>query len=1553
MINTTRQIKIFLSSTFNDMHAERDLIMHKVYPAVSQELAAKNIKVQFVDLRWGVNTQDVEENERENVVLRECISEIRTSRPFFIGLLGDRYGWTPPKESWENVLQGMTAEEKEFILGESDDQKSVTELEILFGALLHNNFLRRSLFCFRTDDVYAAMDDRAKRVYCDSDELNRMRLSSLKQKITDRFQHTGHETNLHTYSCHWDGTRLTGMDDLAAFLTDAIVKEVVLYECSDQTVSPSTEFEQLAAADETKGAGALSRFVGREKVLDQLTGYCVQPGKPLLLLSHGGFGKTSLLCKFRDELMQSDEFLPLVHFTDKKAINRQPATILKKCLADKRLAYDQYYSLDQDVDFGELAFHFRRAIEALGDSKKVVLLIDDVHLLDTAGQFMLFSWLPDKVQLIMTADQSWPLLSFADIKAERLKLPALSANEARTMIESLLKETGKSLPATVMNAMLEFSYEGFTSSSCPLWNILMVRKLTRLSSADFQQIKARPETDEALKIQNYLLELVQTTHPHPEPLFLSIIQDSGSFIDGDFTWPVLKFIAASSDGLRESDLQLLIADKWDALSFAAMKRWMGDLLTIDAESGRIDYAYEGYRLMMSLPEESMVSYYMRLLDHLGSTRDKQPDDAVANYELPGLAFKLREGMLVKFLLADQRSELWAQTRAALAFYLLKEQEITANWCKTGFKEAPLEMLRLMIEVIRYFISIQLKKLALDLLKFSFGEVIDKLEDERFTYDLDQLRLMMAELTLEEGDLESSQKLTNYLLNTGMERVKTNPLYRPLMSQVAALQASFAVRQQQWEDAHALANYAVSGLEEQLLEGSNPEALDSLTAAMRVLLSIYKQTDQESYPSVKKYFSLRYTGEDWMFERYRRIAVLIRQGGFMVHAGNGFCGKLLLDEAVGIAAALHTYVPGNRLFYQALVQATLSHYALTGEGDPSAIASYYDQLNVVGSEETDELCVQCLLVLYRHEGIDHPTLVQAVNDSFDLSRLASSLNLSTQASVYQLNRLLGTDLAGYNNEITADDALALAGELLLYRNDPEGAIFFIGLYDQLKPELHPSEAAEIERNVVECLVAASQQDTAKVVAYFEVLKDFLRSIPSVESFIAVNDYLRLRNQVRFNMNESGPGESLQIFTDMLHLLKNNTDANYAYTLQLQVAFYMVCSQAEFFMLPMLRHGMLTEAKKLLNDLQHAVAEMKGLHYTDRLVLTAYSLVYGTYSPFFEETGMLQEALYYAKQHEYTVYENYRNNPGDRELKRRYAGALDNTGRLWLTYFQSPDEAEQSFVNAFHLFNELYQDDDTGGLLNDMLINAHNLMQAMHRNKEYRRAIDFAVELLGAVDMDEPTLDQRTVASLYDDLSDHYDAIGEMDQEYEALLKAREIFGDILKSSPANELFLRDYVQNGIRMVLFLSEKKQDLELALNMMTEVKLSLDQATRLLEASVKLNYLSIHYHFLNAKLLIYAGKLKKAAEELEVFVTLSAVAIRDKKNKSVIPLLWYGLSENFTAAAQIGWMEGARQLAAMEFRLKKEFIQEKIIREEDAELDAVLKKVEILDQLDSPATT
>ena len=143
-----KNIKIFLSSTFKDMDAERDLIMNRVAPMLQERLASEGITIQFIDLRWGVNTQDADEEERENTVLRECISEIRQSRPFFIGLLGDRYGWIPSDDSWNVMLNEMTEEESHYIREESKERKSVTELEILIGALMDTDSLRRSFFCF-------------------------------------------------------------------------------------------------------------------------------------------------------------------------------------------------------------------------------------------------------------------------------------------------------------------------------------------------------------------------------------------------------------------------------------------------------------------------------------------------------------------------------------------------------------------------------------------------------------------------------------------------------------------------------------------------------------------------------------------------------------------------------------------------------------------------------------------------------------------------------------------------------------------------------------------------------------------------------------------------------------------------------------------------------------------------------------------------------------------------------------------------------------------------------------------------------------------------------------------------------------------------------------------------------------------------------------------------------------------------------------------------------------------------------------------------------------
>ena len=96
-----RTFSIFISSTFADMQAERDHLKQIVFPRIEEELEKRRIKHETVHLRWGVDTASVKvkEEERETTVFKVCLEEIERCKPFFIGLLGDRYGWVPPKTS--------------------------------------------------------------------------------------------------------------------------------------------------------------------------------------------------------------------------------------------------------------------------------------------------------------------------------------------------------------------------------------------------------------------------------------------------------------------------------------------------------------------------------------------------------------------------------------------------------------------------------------------------------------------------------------------------------------------------------------------------------------------------------------------------------------------------------------------------------------------------------------------------------------------------------------------------------------------------------------------------------------------------------------------------------------------------------------------------------------------------------------------------------------------------------------------------------------------------------------------------------------------------------------------------------------------------------------------------------------------------------------------------------------------------------------------------------------------------------------------------------------
>ena len=82
------RVHIFVSSTFSDMHAERDYLVKRVFPELSEWCERRKLRLVDIDLRWGIT----EEQAQRGAVPPVCLAEIDRCRPFF---LGERYGWVP------------------------------------------------------------------------------------------------------------------------------------------------------------------------------------------------------------------------------------------------------------------------------------------------------------------------------------------------------------------------------------------------------------------------------------------------------------------------------------------------------------------------------------------------------------------------------------------------------------------------------------------------------------------------------------------------------------------------------------------------------------------------------------------------------------------------------------------------------------------------------------------------------------------------------------------------------------------------------------------------------------------------------------------------------------------------------------------------------------------------------------------------------------------------------------------------------------------------------------------------------------------------------------------------------------------------------------------------------------------------------------------------------------------------------------------------------------------------------------------------------------------
>jgi len=177
-------VRPFLSSTFKDFNEERNICFAQSFPRLEKLCNERNLFFAPLDLRWGVTS----EQSGSGQVIKICMEEIDRSRPYFVCSLGFRNGWAlmpsdNPADPYVRLL------EKTFELAEAQfdwiakcRDRSVTELEILHGALNDPDRSARCFFYFRSAAFLEALPKHLRKLFAEVGEAEK-RLQQLKTRI--------------------------------------------------------------------------------------------------------------------------------------------------------------------------------------------------------------------------------------------------------------------------------------------------------------------------------------------------------------------------------------------------------------------------------------------------------------------------------------------------------------------------------------------------------------------------------------------------------------------------------------------------------------------------------------------------------------------------------------------------------------------------------------------------------------------------------------------------------------------------------------------------------------------------------------------------------------------------------------------------------------------------------------------------------------------------------------------------------------------------------------------------------------------------------------------------------------------------------------------------------------------------------------------------------------------------------------------------------------------------------------------------------------------------
>ncbi|XP_070560675.1 TPR repeat-containing protein DDB_G0287407-like [Ptychodera flava] len=537
-------IRIFVSSTFKDFHAEREILVKQIFPDLRQWCERRRLHLVECDLRWGVPKDSTDEE-----TLRTCLEEIdrcyaENKFPYFLNMTSERCGWIPE----QGKVPSNLGKKYQWVNG-----LSVTEMEIMHGAYRNDN--PNSVFAMRESSFLNNLPEEQKENFVDFNPIAPEKLRILKSMLQNRFK----GERCFKYKCHFDcvdeetnKARLNGLDgDFTKKILEFFKKRIAIqYPLEDIELDP---YEQEREAHESFMKNRSATVLGRTDILQQLgdhvTGLAIDV--PLVLLGGPGMGKSSIMAKAADVAVDSSAkgdipgggdhgWYIFYHFVGAIPGSTDLEKMLKRFLKEMKICTDSNMPKDY-----ETAAQLTSGVLSNPNTKPVIIIIDAANQFDDEKQANVLSWLPRKL-----APQIRVLFSMINetpphkILKERPKMPIevevtpLDMESRKEIVKEMLGQYNKKLDAQQYQVLLAKE-----SSQNPLWLSIACEELR--VHGDYESVTEKIES-----LADGLLELLAQV--------LSRFENENG---GDLLVATLSLLEASSSGLLETELLTILGDE--------------------------------------------------------------------------------------------------------------------------------------------------------------------------------------------------------------------------------------------------------------------------------------------------------------------------------------------------------------------------------------------------------------------------------------------------------------------------------------------------------------------------------------------------------------------------------------------------------------------------------------------------------------------------------------------------------------------------------------------------------------------------------------------------------------------------------------------------------------------------------------------------------------------------------------------------------------------------------------------------------------------------------